>query len=173
MYGMGANGLAARTGISREEAQEFIKKYFEAFPNIKKYIEETKDFVRNNGYVETLFGRRRYLPDIHSGVPNIAAAAERMAINMPIQGTAADLIKMAMIKIHDQLPQISPKSKMILQVHDELVFEVPEKEIEKVGTFVQKVMENVYKFQCPIKAEVESGANWGELKSSPLQEFKL
>ena len=87
-----------------------------------------------------------------------------MAINMPIQGTAADLIKIAMIKIHNQLPQISPKSKMILQVHDELVFEVPEKEIEKVGAFVQKEMENVYKFQCPIKADIEAGYNWGEMK---------
>ncbi|MFA5188137.1 MAG: DNA polymerase I [Patescibacteria group bacterium] len=164
MYGMGANGVAARTGISREEAHEFIDKYFEAFPNIKKYIEETKDFARDKGYVETLFGRRRYLPDIHSGVPNIAAAAERMAINMPIQGTAADLIKMAMIKIHSKLSQISPKSRMILQVHDELVFEVPDKETAKVADFVKKEMEDVYKFKCPIKVDVEVGDNWGELK---------
>lgn len=161
MYGMGANGLSARTGISREEAQTFIRKYFEAFPNMKKYIEETKDFVRDNGYVETLFGRRRYLPDIHSGVPNIAAAAERMAVNMPVQGTAADLIKLAMIKIQNKLFQISPKSKMILQVHDELVFEVPENEVAKVSKFVREEMENVYKFKCPIKVEVESGPNWG------------
>ncbi|MCX6743690.1 MAG: DNA polymerase I, partial [Candidatus Parcubacteria bacterium] len=164
MYGMGANGVAARTGISREEAHDFIDKYFEAFPNIKKYIEETKEFARDKGYVETLFGRRRYLPDIHSGVPNIAAAAERMAINMPIQGTAADLIKMAMIKIHSKLSQISPKSRMILQVHDELVFEVPDKETAKVADFVKKEMEDVYKFKCPIKVDVEVGDNWGELK---------
>jgi len=164
MYGMGANGLAARTGISRDEAAEFIKKYFEAFPGIKKYINETKDFVRDKGYVETIFGRRRYLPDIHSGVPNIASGAERMAVNMPIQGTAADLIKMAMIKIHEKLSQISPKSKLILQVHDELVFEVPENDLTKVSDFVIKEMENVHKFKCPIKVEVETGENWGELK---------
>ncbi|MCX6744614.1 MAG: DNA polymerase I [Candidatus Parcubacteria bacterium] len=161
MYGMGSNGLASRTGISRDEAAEFIKKYFEAFPSMKKYIEETKDFVKDSGYVETLFGRRRYLPDIHSGVPNIAAGAERMAVNMPIQGTAADLIKLAMIKIHAQLTNISPLAKMILQVHDELVFEVPEKDVKKVTDFVQKEMENVHKFKCPIKVEVESGDNWG------------
>lgn len=163
MYGMGANGLAARTGISRDEAAEFISKYFEAFPGIKKYINETKDFVRDNGYVETLFGRRRYLPDIHSGVPNIAAGAERMAVNMPIQGTAADLIKLAMIKIHKKLAAISPKSRMILQVHDELVFEVPAKDVAKVSDFVAQEMENVHQFRCPIKVEVESGDNWGEL----------
>jgi len=164
MYGMGASGVAQRTKITRDEAQDFIDKYFLAFPNIKKYIEETKEFARDKGYVETMFGRRRYLPDIHSGVPNIAAAAERMAINMPIQGTAADLIKMAMIKINNKLSQISPKSRMILQVHDELVFEVPEKETQKVADFVKKEMEDVYKFKCPIKVDVEVGNNWGELK---------
>jgi DNA polymerase-1 len=164
LYGMGTHGLASRTGISYAQAQDFIAKYFLAFPNIKKYIEETKEFARDKGYVETMFGRRRFLPDIHSGVPNIAAAAERMAINMPIQGTAADLIKMAMIKIHAKLSQISPKSRMILQVHDELVFEVPEKETTKVADFVKKEMEDVYKFQCPIKVGVEIGDNWGELK---------
>jgi DNA polymerase-1 len=164
MYGMGANGLSARTGISRDEASEFIRKYFEAFPNMKKYINETKDFVRDNGYVETLFGRRRYLPDIHSGVPNIAAGAERMAVNMPIQGTAADLIKLAMIKIHHDLPQISPASRLILQVHDELVFEVPEADVKKVSIFVKKEMEDIHKFTCPIKVEVESGDNWGDME---------
>ncbi len=164
MYGMGAKGVSQRTGIPLEQAKEFIDKYFQAFPAIKKYIQKIKNQAYDQGYVETLFGRKRYLPDIHSGVPHIAAAAERMAINMPIQGTAADLIKMAMIKIYDKLPQVSPKSKMILQVHDELVFEVPEKEAKKVAEFVKKEMENVYKFKCPIKVGVETGENWGELK---------
>ncbi len=165
MYGMGANGLSARTGISRDEAKDFIEKYFEAFPNMKKYIQATKDFVKDNGYVETLFGRKRYLPDIHSGVLNIAAGAERMAVNMPIQGTAADLIKLAMIKIHDLLPDVSSGAKMILQVHDELVFEVPEKDVKKVSDFVKKEMEDIYKFKCPIKVEVESGENWGHMSA--------
>jgi DNA polymerase-1 len=164
MYGMGPRGVSLRTGIPLEQAKEFIDKYFAAFPQVKKYLEETKNFVREKGYVETMFGRRRYLPDIHSGVPNIAAAAQRMAINMPIQGTAADLIKMAMIKIYNQLPQISSQAKMILQVHDELIFEVPAKEAQKVADFVQKEMANVHHFQCPIKVEVAIGDNWGELK---------
>ena len=164
MYGMGAKGVSQRTGIPLEEAKDFIEKYFKAFPAIKKYIQKIKNQAYDLGYVETYFGRRRNLPDIHSGVPHIAAAAERMAINMPIQGTAADLIKMAMIDIYKKLPQISPKSRMILQVHDELVFEVPEKETKKVADFVKKEMESVHKFVCPIKVDVEVGDNWGELK---------
>ncbi len=164
MYGMGAKGVSSRTGIPLEKAKEFIEKYFQAFPSVKKYIQKIKNQAYALGYVGTIFGRRRNLPDIHSGVPHIAAAAERMAINMPIQGTAADLIKMAMIKIHSKLPQISPKSKMLLQVHDELVFEVPEKETQKVADFVKKEMENVHKFKCPIKVDVEAGDNWGTLK---------
>jgi DNA polymerase I len=164
MYGMGARGVSQRTGISFEEAKDFIDKYFKAFPAIKKYLEKTKKLVYDTGYVETMFGRKRYLPDIHSGVPYIAAAAQRMAINMPIQGTSADLIKMAMIDIYEKLPKISPKTKMILQVHDELVFEVPDKEIKKVADFVKKEMENIYKFKTPIKVDVGIGKNWGELK---------
>ncbi len=167
MYGMGAKGVSQRTGIPLEQAKEFIAKYFQAFPAIKKYIQKIKDQAYDKGYVETLFGRKRYLPDIHSGVPHIAAAAERMAINMPIQGTAADLIKMAMIKIHDKIHTVSPKTKIILQVHDELVFEVPEKEVKKVAEFVKKEMETVHKFKCPIKVDVESGDNWGTLKQMP------
>ncbi len=165
MYGMGPRGVSLRTGIPLEKAKKFIAKYFQAFPKIKEYIEETKDFAYKNGYVETIFGRRRYLPDIQSGVPHIAASAERMAINMPIQGAAADLIKMAMIKIHDKLPKISSKTKMVLQVHDELIFEVPNKDLPKVSKFVKKEMENVdHQFKCPIKVEAEIGKNWGSLK---------
>lgn len=164
MYGMGARGVSQRTGIPLEEAKDFIDKYFKAFPAIKKYIQKIKNQAYDKGYVETFFGRKRYLPDIHSGVPHIAAAAQRMAINMPIQGTAADLIKMAMIKIYDKLPEISSKTKMILQVHDELVFEVPVKETKKVADFVKKEMENIYKFKCPLKVDVATGDNWGELK---------
>ncbi|MBD3359744.1 MAG: DNA polymerase I [Candidatus Buchananbacteria bacterium] len=164
MYGMGPRGVSLRTGIPLEKAKEFIDKYFQAFPKIKKYIEATKDFAHKNGYVETIFGRRRYLPDIQSGVPHIAASAERMAINMPIQGAAADLIKMAMIKIHDKLPEISSKTKLILQVHDELIFEVPKADLSKVAKFVKKEMEDVnHHFKTPIKVDIETGKNWGEL----------
>ncbi len=164
MYGMGANGVAQRTGMSRNDAKEFIEKYFNNFPAIKKFIQKTKDQVKDKGYVETMFNRKRQLPDIHSGVPYIAAAAERMAVNMPIQGAAADLIKMAMIDIFKKLEDISPQAKLILQVHDELIFEVPEEDTQKVTDFVQKEMENIYKFKCPLKVDIAIGNNWGELK---------
>ena len=165
MYGMGARGVHLRTGIPIKQAKEFIDRYFKAFTNIKDYLETTKEFAYKNGYVETIFGRKRYLPDIHSGVSHIAAAAERMAINMPIQGAAADQIKLAMINIFQKLKSISSKSKLLLQVHDELVFEVPDSDLSKVKKFVKKEMESVdHHFKCPIKVEVEIGKNWGDLK---------
>jgi len=164
IYGLGYVGLAQRTGITRVEAKEFIEKYFTLHPSIKEWLDHTKELARETGYVETLLGRRRYLPDIHSGVQMIKASAERMAINAPIQGTAADLLKMAMIKIHTDLPKISEHSKMLLTVHDELVLEVPKAEVEKVSQFVKQTMENIYTLSVPIVAEVASGNNWGECK---------
>jgi len=164
IYGLGYVGLAQRTGISRTEAKEFIEKYFKLHPGIKQWLDNTKEIARETGYVETLLGRRRYLPDIHSGVPMIKAGAERMAINAPIQGTGADLLKMAMIKIHENLPKISADSKMLLTVHDELILEVPEAEVEKVSKFVKATMENIYTLKVPIVAEVAFGKNWGECK---------
>lgn len=162
LYGMGAWGLASRTGISNTEAQNFINKYFENFKEIKKWIEETLILARERGYVETLLGRRRLIQEINSNISQIRNAAERMAINMPIQGTAADLIKLAMIKIHKELEKISPLSKMILQVHDELVFEVPQKDIKKVAKFVEEAMCSVMKLRAPIEVEISAGDNWGE-----------
>lgn len=162
IYGMGAWGLAQRTGISNQQAQEFINKYFKTYKNVKKYIDETLVIAQERGYVETLYGRRRYLPEINSGVSQIRSAAERMAINMPIQGTAADLIKLAMIKIDQELTQISSRTKMIIQVHDELVFEVPKKEIKKITRLVEDSMNQVYKLRAPIETEIEIGPNWGQ-----------
>lgn len=170
IYGMGAWGLAQRTGISNIEAQQFINKYFQAFKGVKKYIEETIDLVKERGYVETLYGRRRYLPEINSGIQQVRSAAERMAINMPIQGTAADLIKLAMIEIHKHLPQKSKDSRMLLQVHDELVFEVPEKEVKKVSKFIAEKMCIVMKLRAPIEVEVSAGDNWGETKVIELED---
>lgn len=164
IYGMGSHGLAEAAEISRDEARQFMDKYFELYSGIKEYIEQTKELARQNGYVETLFGRARYLPELHSGVQMIRAAGERMAINMPIQGTAADLMKLAMIKVHQKLHTVSPKSKMLLQVHDELVFEVPDKDVNKVGQFVKKEMEDIFKLRVPIKVDIEVGNNWGQLK---------
>lgn len=163
-YGMGPTKLAEQTELSREEAKEFIEKYFALFPNVKKYIEVMKKFAAKTGYVQTLFGRKRYLPDIHSGLPQLKAAAERMAINMPIQGTAADIIKMAMIEIQRELPQVSPNAKILLQVHDELVFEVPEQEVKKISDFIKEKMEGVFKMKVPIIIDVEVGDNWGEME---------
>lgn len=162
IYGLGYVGLAQRAKIPREEAKIFIEKYFELHPKIKKWLENTKTAAAENGYVETLLGRRRYLPEIHSGVQMIRAAAERMAVNAPIQGTAADLLKMAMIKIHEHLPKVCNQAKMLLTVHDELVLEAPKDEAKKVGDFVKETMESVYKLKVPVVVEVSFGKNWGE-----------
>jgi DNA polymerase-1 len=164
LYGLGSLGLAQRTDMNRNEAKEFIESYFSIYKNIRKYIDDTKAFAHRHGYVQTLFGRRRYLPEIGSSMPMLIAAAERMAINMPLQGTAADLLKIAMVKIHQDLPKISPSSKMISQVHDELVFEVPKTEAKTVGKFIKKTMEEVYKLSVPLIADVEIGSNWNKLE---------
>ncbi|MDD4995135.1 MAG: DNA polymerase I [Patescibacteria group bacterium] len=163
IYGQGPRGLAQSAGISYAQAEEFIRKYFEVYSGVAEYMERTRALAREFGYVETIFGRRRYLPEINSHVAQLQAAAERMAINMPVQGAAADIMKIAMIKIHAGLSKISPKSKMILQVHDELVFEVPETEAKKVAAFAQEEMESAAKLAVPIVVEVESGKNWGSM----------
>ncbi len=164
IYGMSPHGLAEATGMSREEAKVFIDKYYELHPGVARYVEEIKEVARSIGYVETLFGRKRPLPEINSANHIIRAAAERMAINMPIQGTAADLMKLAMIEIDKELSEISSDSKMLLQVHDELVFEVPKKDVKKVSKFVEEIMENIHKLDVPIKVEIGVGDNWGETK---------
>ncbi len=164
IYGLGYVGLAQGEGISRQEAKEFIEKYFEIHKNIKKWIENTKKLAHEKGYVETLFGRRRYFPEINSSNGMLIASAERQAINAPIQGTAADLMKLAMIHVHDGLSKVSKEAKLLLQVHDELVVEAPMDEVEKVSAFVKETMENVYTLNVPIEVEVGVGKNWGEAK---------
>ena len=169
IYGMGAWGLASRKNMTREQARAFIEKYFAVHHEIQEYIAVTTNTAHEQEYVETLFGRRRYLPEINSSMQQVRAAAERMAINMPIQGTAADLMKIAMINILNKLPAISPKTKMIMQVHDELVFEVPASEVEKVGKFIAEEMNTVYKLRAPIKTDVEVGRSWGEMESLSVE----
>lgn len=164
LYGLGSLGLSVRTGMTRQEAKDFIAKYFEVYKKIKDYINHTKSFAARHGFVATLFGRRRYLPDIHSHMPMLRAAAERMAINMPLQGTAADVMKLAMIKIYQGLPKVSRDTKIVLQVHDELVLEVPKKDLSKIAKFVQNTMENVYKLNVPLVVDIEIGQNWGDLQ---------
>jgi DNA polymerase-1 len=162
MYGIGPFGLSRRLDITQPEAKEIITKYFERFPKVKQYIHDTIATVRNCGYVSTLLGRRRYLPEINSRNQNIRGNAERQAINMPIQGTAADMIKLAMIHIDSSLLERRMKSKMLLQVHDELVFESPHHEIDTVREIVQDRMKKAIELDVPIEVELGFGSNWLE-----------
>lgn len=162
LYGVSPFGLAARTNMTVVQAKEYIDKYFEVYSGIKKYMKDIVAFASAHGYVETLLGRRREMPDINSNIFPVRNAAQRAAVNMPIQGTAADMLKTAMIEIDKQLPKISPESKLLLQVHDELVLEVPDADIEKVAKLVKTTMENVYKLDVPVVVDVDWGNNWGE-----------
>lgn len=163
IYGMSGYGLVQATTLSREEASRFIDTYFEKHSGVKAYIEATKSQARDRGYVETVLCRRRYIPDINSSNGQVRAAAERMAINMPVQGTAADIIKLAMIDIKREMDRQGLKAKMILQVHDELVFEVPQEEIELMKGLVAEIMPNALKLSVPLTVEVKTGPNWGEM----------
>lgn len=162
MYGISSFGLAQRLGISRTEAKKLIDDYFAAFPAIRAFIDDTVAAARENGYVETLFGRRRYLPDINSKNATVRALAERNAVNAPIQGTAADIIKMAMINVDRKLTEASLKSKMVLQIHDELLFDVPEGETRTLMKVVKDCMENVMELSVPLTVECNYGKNWLE-----------
>ena len=162
MYGISSFGLAQRLGISRTEAKKLIDDYFAAFPAIRAFIDDTVAAARENGYVETLFGRRRYLPDINSKNATVRALAERNAVNAPIQGTAADIIKMAMINVDRKLTEASLKSKMVLQIHDELLFDVPEEETRTLMNVVKDCMENVMELSVPLTVECNYGKNWLE-----------
>lgn len=164
IYGMGIHGLAQAASLSQEEAKNFMEKYFAVHQGIKNYIEETKALARSLGYAETLFGRRRWLPDIVSSVAQIKNAAERMAINFPIQGTAADIIKMAMIELDKQIDSLGWEIKMILQVHDELVFEIKEDLVKRASPIIKEIMETVCHLRAPLEAEIFWGDNWGEMK---------
>jgi len=167
IFGQGPQGLSQSAGISFKEAKEFIDRYFDVYKGIKTYMTDTKALAHQRGYVETLFGRKRYIPEIHSALPMLRAQAERMAINMPVQGTEADLIKLAMIKIHQELPKISKRSRMLLQVHDELVFEVPEDEVASVSKSILDIMEHVRDVGVLIQVDAKYGNNWEEM--SPVE----
>jgi DNA polymerase-1 len=160
IYGIGAFGLANRLEIKNTEAKEIIDRYFMEYPKIKDYMERTRKFAAENGYVQTLMGRRRYLAQINNKNATVRAEDERAAINMPIQGTAADMIKIAMINIHGQFEKNKLESKMLLQVHDELVFDVKKSEIEEVKKIVIREMKNALKLNVPVEVEVGTGKNW-------------
>ena len=160
LYGIGPYGLKNRLRISQGEAKEVIDTYFQRFPRVREYINGTIEFARKHGYVETLLGRRRYLANINSKNSAVRMAEERQAINMPIQGTAADMIKLAMINIYREMKKRDMKSRMILQVHDELVFESPKSEVKQLGELVADKMKNALKLSVPIDVEVGTGPNW-------------
>ena len=162
MYGISAFGLAQRLRIGRKEAQKVIDDYFAGFPSILSFIEDTKAAARETGYVETLFGRRRYIPEINSKNGTIRALAERNAVNAPIQGTSADIIKLAMIAVDKELAEKGFKSKMVLQIHDELVFDAVPDEIEALKAMVVDKMENIVKLSVPLTVECNYGKNWLE-----------
>jgi len=162
IYGISAFGLAQRMNIPRKEAGELIAEYFKTFPGVQRYMNEIIQFAREKGYVETIFKRRRYLPDIHSQNATVRGMAERNAINSPIQGSAADIIKVAMVNIFDKIRQRNLKSRMILQVHDELVFDVDPDELDEVRELVKFEMEHACTLKVPLKVDVGIGQNWLE-----------
>tara|TARA_R110002074_G_scaffold122612_6_gene257352 strand:+ start:40235 stop:43063 length:2829 start_codon:yes stop_codon:yes gene_type:complete len=160
IYGVSAFGLSNQTDLSRSEAKELIDTYYKTYPKLRNYMSEQVDFARDNGYVQTVLGRRRYLKDINGSNAIVRGAAERNAVNAPIQGSAADIIKIAMINIHRKLEKGNYKSKMLLQVHDELVFDIYNPELEELKTLIKSEMENAYKLDVPLDVEVGVGENW-------------
>jgi DNA polymerase-1 len=162
IYGMGAFGLASNLGIDQKAAKNYIDRYFDRFAGVKRYMDETREKAKDQGYVETLFGRRIVLPEIQGGSGPRRAAAERQAINAPMQGTAADLIKLAMIAVQAELDRTGQSTRIVMQVHDELVFELPEQEADWVRTEVPRLMAGVASLKVPLLAEVGFGANWDQ-----------
>lgn len=164
LYGQGAHGLAQAAGVSYWRAKEFIDQYFSVYTGVRKYLDESIVFARENGYVETLLGRRRYLPEINSTVIMVRKGAERMAVNTPLQGTAADMIKKAMIEVVAEITEKKLPARLLLQVHDELIIEVEEKAVLEVAKIIKEIMEKVLVLKVPVIAEAKFGDNWGEME---------
>jgi DNA polymerase-1 len=161
---MGAFALSHEIGVSMSEAQAFIARYWARFPKIRAYMDRTIKEGRELGYVTTLLGRRRYIPELGASNPAVRQSGERQAINAPVQGTAADIIKIAMINLYQRLPEHKLTAKMLLQVHDELVFETPEAELPALTELVCATMESAYPMDVPLKVETKHGANWGAME---------
>ena len=162
VYGMGASRLANETGMTPPEAKNFIKSYFRALPRVKEFLDSTLEDAQENLEVRTMFGRRRLLPEIESSNVMQRIAAENMAVNTPIQGSAADIIKRAMLEVHDRLRESGLKARMLLQVHDELVLDVPRDELETVQALLKDCMENAADLRVPLEVTMGHGANWLE-----------
>jgi DNA polymerase-1 len=164
IYGQGPFALSRQLGISQEEAKEFIRQYFERFAGVRRFREETVERARRLGYVETLFGRRRYIPELKDSSFNVRSFGERTAMNSPLQGSAADLIKLAMVNLHRALAASGSQGAMLLQVHDELVLESPEAEVVDVVALVRREMEGAASLQVPLLVDIGVGSNWLEAK---------
>ena len=168
IYGMSPFGLSRTTNLTLAEAEDFVTTYFEQFPGVKRYLDETRETAAETGYVETLLGRRRYFPQLIKGAPKVSeplrARAEREAINAPIQGTAADIIKLAMLQLPKSLEKAGLSAKLLLQVHDELVVECPKSELQETSAVVQKVMQKAFKLSIPLKTDAKAGKNWSAMK---------
>jgi DNA polymerase-1 len=165
LYGKTAFTLAKDIGVPQEAAQEFIDAYFAGFPKVRGFIDQTLADARQTGMVKTMFGRRRPVPELTSKNFQIRSAAERVAVNLPIQGTAADILKRAMIDVHAGLKASHPRARMILTVHDELLFEAPADESDEVAAFVRETMSSAVKLRVPLDVDVGIGDNWKEAKS--------
>ena len=163
VYGLSAFGISQQTGLSAEEGRAFTETYFGQYPGIREYIDSVKSRVAVDGYVETVMGRRRYIPEISSSSFQVRAAGERMAVNMPIQGTAADIIKLAMVRIQERMDALGLRSMMIIQVHDELIFEVPEDELEQMKAIVLELMPAAMELAVSLEVDIKTGYNWDEM----------
>jgi DNA polymerase-1 len=164
IYGISDFRLAKDTGVSRFEAKKYIDDYLNTYPGVKQYMQDIVDFAMRHGYVETLLKRRRYLPDINSRNKNVQAFAKRMALNTPIQGTSADIIKLAMLDIDKKLQSEKLNAKMLLQIHDELVLEVDREEITAVAAILKEAMENAYSLAVPLEVNFKTGTDWGKMR---------
>jgi DNA polymerase I len=164
IYGQGPHALSQQLKISHAEAREFIDRYFQRFTGVRRYLDASVELARKHGYVQTIFGRRRYVPEVRERNFNIRSFGERVAANSPIQGSAADLIKIAMVRVAAALRQAAMRSVMLLQVHDELVFESPEGEVEPLTALVKSEMEGAARLAVPLLVDIGSGANWLETK---------
>ncbi|HZG77058.1 MAG TPA: DNA polymerase I, partial [Paenibacillus sp.] len=164
VYGISDFGLSNNLGINRKDAAQFIDQYLDVFSGVRRFMDDIKKQARKDGYVTTLLNRRRYLPEIHASNFNIRSFAERTAMNTPIQGTAADIIKLAMVRLDERMREAGVKSRMLLQVHDELVFEVPPEELETMRAMVRETMESALKLDVPLRVDVSEGSNWYEAK---------
>ncbi len=163
IYGISDYGLSQNLGIERKEAKEYIERYFERYPKVKEFIEELKEKAKENGYVTTLFNRRRYLPGINSKYRNVREFSERAAVNTPIQGSAADLIKVSMIKVQEFIEKKSPMARLILQIHDELLIEAPKEDKDVIINEIKDIMENCIKLKVPLKVDIKIGTNWRDM----------